>query len=194
MLQPSGFNWYFPGLYSCIVSFHDINDFYFSGHIANAAIFCYLLYGLSVRNPKSKLCRYAFRFWVCFKLPFIWTMMTVTRTHFVIDLSSGMAYFGISVIIGEILGYYVEVLVLGTPTKGRELYFYRPCTICGWSNLKPLLLIDNAEKNAQAHALGKTQTPRKKTSQTDLNQTDSSQTKSSQAKSVARKRQKTTNS
>ena len=46
MLQPVGFNWYFPGLYAILVPFHDINDFYFSGHISNAAIFCTVLYGL----------------------------------------------------------------------------------------------------------------------------------------------------
>ena len=46
MLQPLGFNWYFPGVYAFIVTFYDINDFYYSGHLVNASIFCYTLFGL----------------------------------------------------------------------------------------------------------------------------------------------------
>ena len=155
MLQPVGFNWYFPGLYAILVPFHDINDFYFSGHISNAAIFCTVLYGLQKRNPDSKMCRYALRFWLCFKLPYIWTMMTVTRTHYVIDLLSGIAYFGLSLLLGETLSYFTDVLLLGHKTQFRELLMYAPCVICGWSNSKPLLLIDNTEKEAQAHAFKK---------------------------------------
>lgn len=119
MYQPPGFNWYFPGIYSIMVPFHDINDFYFSGHISIAALLCYCLYGLKRRNPKSKLCRYAFRFWVFGKLPFIWVMMTITRTHFVIDLLSGLVFSGLCILYGEKLAYYPEVKIVGYHQKNR---------------------------------------------------------------------------
>ena len=41
--QPHGFNWYFPGIYSLCVPYHDISDFYFSGHISTGIVFTYML-------------------------------------------------------------------------------------------------------------------------------------------------------
>lgn len=81
--------------------------------------------------------------------------MTILRTHFLIDLTSAVAFTVVFVLLGEILSYFIDVLVLGQKKQSRELLIYNACAACGWSNSNPLHLIDNAEKVAQAHSSSK---------------------------------------
>ena len=41
-----GYNYEFPGFYSTVVPYHDIYDFYYSGHMATTAILIYFMHGL----------------------------------------------------------------------------------------------------------------------------------------------------
>ena len=148
--RPPGFNWYFPGLYSAIVPYHDINDFYYSGHISTSGIFLCALYQLTVIHPDAKHFKYAFYFWIAFKIPYIWVMMTWTRTHYMIDLAGGLCFVPIVAIAAEKVGYLIEVLVMGVPARERKLLFFRPCPKCGWSNsYGTYFWLSNEEKKAQ---------------------------------------------
>lgn len=65
-----------------------------------------------------------------------------------IDLTSAVGVSVIYLLVGEILSYLIDVLLLGHKAQNRELLIYTPCAACGWSNTNPLHLIDNAEKVA----------------------------------------------
>ena len=41
MGKPTGFLWYFPGLYSIMVPYWDILDFFYSGHVSTAIVASY---------------------------------------------------------------------------------------------------------------------------------------------------------
>ena len=117
--KPPGFNWYFPGLYSLLVPFYDINDFYFSGHVATGTIFTIGLFRLVKAHPKRPFLKHAFLFWLFVKLPYIWVMMTVTRTHFVVDMLAGLTYAFVATIICEKLSYFTDVLICGLRATNR---------------------------------------------------------------------------
>ena len=133
--QPPGFNWFFPGLYSFMVPYHDINDFFYSGHIPTACILTYGIYQLHRLHPDSKFFKYWFYFWLLFKLPYIWLMMTWTRTHFVIDLSCGAAMAWVVLhFVEKYISYWFDIAVMGLKVQDRRLCFYEACPKCGWSN------------------------------------------------------------
>ena len=87
-----GFNYYFPGLYSLIVPYHDIYDFYYSGHFATSAVLICALYSLAKRHPQVTVYHILLVAWIAFKLPYIWLYMTAVRTHYLIDFTSGICF------------------------------------------------------------------------------------------------------
>ena len=143
MTKPEGFNWYFPGVYSIMVIYWDILDFFYSGHISTAFILAYCCYVISVRHPHVAMYRYIANFWIYFKIPYVWIMMTWLRTHFIIDLTAGVGIAFLMTRGCETLSYYLEVKLCGMKTKDRQLLYYLICPKCGWSNDKATLLIDD---------------------------------------------------
>lgn len=61
-------------------------------------------------------------------------MLFLVRTHFIIDLVTGiiMAYYFYRV--AEWLSYFSDVLILGIPGKHRFRHFFKPCKCCGIPN------------------------------------------------------------
>lgn len=108
-----GFIYYFPGLYSLIVPYHDIQDFYFSGHFATSAILICSLYSLTKKHPQVTAYHFLFVAWLAFKLPYIWLYMTAVRTHYSIDFASGICFGVIAFRLAERMSYFLDVLVMG---------------------------------------------------------------------------------
>lgn len=109
MSKPKGFIWYFPGLYSLVCPSFDIDDFYFSGHVAIAVTCTLILYKVSQRHPDKMAFKYAFRFWVLIGLPYLWGLLTILYAHFVIDMLSALAIATLSMRLSEKVSYYGEV-------------------------------------------------------------------------------------
>jgi len=149
-----GYNYFFPGLYSAIVSYHDILDFYYSGHFATSAILICTLYSLAKQHPQVKMFRWLFFAWLAFKLPYIWLYMTALRTHYIIDFASGLCFGIIAFMVAEQLSYFIDVLLLGRRAQQRTMIFFKACPSCGWSVNHGRDLIDNQEKEAQVKVLG----------------------------------------
>ena len=149
-----GFNYFFPGLYSAIVPYHDILDFYYSGHLATAAILICTLYSLSKQYKDVKMFKYMFVAWLAFKVPYIWLYMTALRTHYFIDFMSGIFFGVISFIFAEQLSYFLDVLILGRRAQNRTMLFFKPCPSCGWSVSDGRSYMNNDEKLAQAKIFG----------------------------------------
>ena len=58
-------------------------------------------------------------------------MMTVTYTHFVIDLTCGAAMGWLTLhFVEKNVSYYWDVSVLGLRAKDRHLLFYEACPVC----------------------------------------------------------------
>ena len=149
--KPTGFMWYFPGVYSIMVPYWDILDFFYSGHISTAIIFAYAFYGLHKMYPSVPFYRCTFIFYAFFKLIYCWIMMIFTRTHFTIDMTFGLAFAYLSTRVGEALCYYPDVLLCGLKDKDRHMMHYRACPKCGWMNEHALKVwISEEEKLAQA--------------------------------------------
>ena len=109
--QPVGFNWYFPGLYSLMVPYHDICDFWYSGHISTALILIYGLRLLVQLYPDRPLFRNIHNIWLYIRIVYIYVQMTFLRTHFVIDMSGGVVMAGIAVLVAEKLSYCFDVMI-----------------------------------------------------------------------------------
>ena len=81
MGRPSGFAWFNPGMPALTVPYHDTNDFYYSGHIGTSTIYMieffaqgYTLLGFST----------------IFVLVNQWILLMLLRTHYIIDLVTGL--------------------------------------------------------------------------------------------------------
>ena len=77
-------------------------------------------------------------------------MMTVTHTHFFIDLTSGLVLGLCIVRLGEKISYGIDVLICGMPAHKRDFMFFKPCNVCGWANESAADHIDVEEKLWQA--------------------------------------------
>ena len=75
-----GFIWEDPGVPSLTVPYHDTNDFFFSGHVGASAIWMFEYHASG----------YKFMAFACFLI--MWLegfMLTVYRTHYIIDMITG---------------------------------------------------------------------------------------------------------
>ena len=139
-----------------MVPYHDINDFFFSGHISTASILSYGIYQLHRLHPDSKFFKYWFYFFFYFKLPYTWIMMTWTRTHFVIDLTCGLAMGWVVLnFVEKNVSFWVDISVMGLRAKDRHLLFYEACPSCGWANEWATKNLDENEKKVQTFAYRK---------------------------------------
>lgn len=128
MTRLDGFLFRYPGFPSLSVPYHDSNDFYYSGHVGA----CFIL----VLEARAK--GWLRMSWMCF---FImcnqWIMMMLIRTHYVIDMVTGVIAAHYMHIMGERLSYFIDVKFMRqhlTKEAKRERFHFKPCDSCGWSN------------------------------------------------------------
>jgi hypothetical protein len=128
MTRLDGFLFRYPGFPSLTVPYHDSNDFFYSGHVGT----CFIL----VLEARTK--GWYRLSWFCF---FVmcnqWIMMMLIRTHYVIDMVTGVIIAHYLHILAERLSFLVDVKIMRQHlTKGepRERYYFKPCKACGWSN------------------------------------------------------------
>ena len=104
--RPVGFLWFAPGVTSITVPYFDTNDFYYSGHVGGSTLVT---------------AEYASTGWSGMMLTgmFIvvneWIMLMLLRTHYFIDLITGLAVALIIHRLDERLSYIPDVLVFGLP-------------------------------------------------------------------------------
>jgi len=157
MARPEGFLWAHPGIPSLTVPYHDTNDFYYSGHVGTCLM--YLMEFYCLKN----------KFLVGFCTIVLigeWILLTVLRTHYIIDLVTGIIVAHYAFITGEWWSYIFDVLLMGFDKRKRNHYAHTPCKKCGWDNyqvegltnmeerrfLKNLLKMRKAEEEKKAKA------------------------------------------
>ena len=91
--------------------YHDTNDFFFSGHIGTTTFYAAEYYAHG----------YMFGFWACIlNLILQWVHLTVSRTHYVIDLITGVGIAHWAHINAEWLTFYHDVRLLGLSRNQRK--------------------------------------------------------------------------
>jgi hypothetical protein len=137
MRRLDGFLFRYPGLSSLVVVYHDSNDFYYSGHIGT----CFII------TMEYRACGWFKMHYLTFFIMLNqWFMMTCVRTHYVIDMITGLIIAHYMHMVSEKLAYYVDIglLKIGVTTteranagagKKRHRKYYKPCHKCGWSNM-----------------------------------------------------------
>ena len=105
------------------------------------------------KYPNSKFARAAFFFGVFIFIPYTAMCLTILRTHYIIDETTGLACGFLFMILAEKICFIPDVLLMGIKAKDRALYFHKACPACGWSNWQPLRYIDDDEKLSQASVL-----------------------------------------
>ena len=64
------------------------------------------------------------------------------RTHYIIDLITGLLLGHLAMINAEWLSYIIDVKLLGWSAKKRNHKFHKTCLKCGWNNHNISLYID----------------------------------------------------
>jgi hypothetical protein len=81
--RPHGYNYFDPGWTSVTVAYHDIADFYFSGHIGVCSSFALEYYSVGYKKMS----------YLTMIIAVIEAAMLVTtRTHFIIDFATAIAF------------------------------------------------------------------------------------------------------
>jgi len=125
MTRLDGFIFEHPGVHSITIPYHDTNDFFYSGHVGT----CLLLFR-EYRSAKF----YKLSYYCLFTLFNQWMMMCLLRTHYVIDMITGVIMAHYIYMLAEKISFVFDVLVLGIPDHKRMPYYYKPCERCGWSS------------------------------------------------------------
>jgi len=120
--------WPDPGYFSISVTYYDINDFYWSGHIGGSV--------LAILEWKA-LGWYKMMLTAVFVCINECLLMNLTNGHYIIDIVTGVLIARVFISAGEWSSYFYDVKLIGLPKKKRESYYYKPCSKCGWSNHKP---------------------------------------------------------
>ena len=108
--MPNDYIWGFPGMYSLVVSYYPINDFFYSGHVGS----CLISY-LEFRRDGCHIMKK-----IAFSAIFIEAfVLLVTRAHYSIDLIGGVVFAHyLYIIIG---GFFSDKsLDESIPSKPRE--------------------------------------------------------------------------
>ena len=125
MTRLEGFTFFYPGLYSITVPYHDVNDFFYSGHVGTCLLIC-----LEYRAAKWHKMSY----FIFFILINQWMMLCLVRTHYIIDLVTGIIFAHYMHSWAERVSFVSDVLILGIPGRLRMRKHFKPCKQCGWSN------------------------------------------------------------
>lgn len=103
MTRLPGFLFRYPGFPSLSVPYHDSNDFYYSGHVGT----CFILVLESRAKGWNRMS------WMClFIMCNQWIMMMLIRTHYVIDMVTGVIVAHYMHILGERLSYLIDVKIM----------------------------------------------------------------------------------
>jgi hypothetical protein len=116
--RPIGFLWYFPGIHAMTIPYFDTNDFYWSGHVGSSSTFM-LEYA---RSGWSKMAMFG-----AFIMVQEWFMLMCLRTHYIIDLVTGLMLAQYIHRWGEKLAFYFDVWLMGLPKDKRQTFYYTPC-------------------------------------------------------------------
>mmetsp|Transcript_17896 Transcript_17896/g.30424 ORF Transcript_17896/g.30424 Transcript_17896/m.30424 type:complete len:157 (-) Transcript_17896:159-629(-) len=125
MARPEGFLWSHPGIPSLTVPYHDTNDFYYSGHVGTCVMYMLEFYA----NRCTCLTIYCF-----ITLIIEWSVLTMLRTHYIIDLLTGVMVAHLAFINSEWVSYFADVKIAGFRGKDRNQIGHDVCRKCGWSN------------------------------------------------------------
>jgi hypothetical protein len=123
--RPAGFLWEDPGMPAITVPYADTNDFYYSGHIGT----CFLYMSEMFINGQKVM-----GFLILFILLNEWAMLMFIRTHYCIDMISGLFIAHQCLMWGERFSYFFDTKVMGWDHRERTQCFHTPCKQCGWSN------------------------------------------------------------
>ena len=137
MSRLKGFLWFDPGWPAITVPYHDMLDFFYSGHIGNTFIYTFEFYN----NKEYKLAFVGFLIHLG-----MWPHLILVRTHYWIDLITGIIVGHWCYMMGELLSYATDVKICGFSGKERNQHAYLPCQKCGYSNDDYSLGIHNDEK------------------------------------------------
>jgi hypothetical protein len=72
-------------------------------------------------------------------------MMALVRTHFLIDITTGVAFAALVHLWSERISYYTDVAGFGYPSSIRTSYHFTFCGKCGTSCSKPELYLRKDE-------------------------------------------------
>lgn len=128
MTRLDGFLFHYPGFPSLTIAYHDSNDFYYSGHVGT----CFIMF-LEARAKKW----YRFSYMSLFIMSNQWIMMMLIRTHYIIDMVTGVIVAHYMHILGERLSFFLDCKVLRqhlTKPDERESFYFKPCKNCGCGN------------------------------------------------------------
>ena len=118
--KPHGHNHSYPGLFSIMIPYWDILDFYYSGHITTAYSIFYGWYKLSKRYPNVGFYRYVSLIIFFVKVPYTWIcMMTWLRNHYVLDMTIAPPIAYLATRVAETVSYYPDVCGLGVKAENR---------------------------------------------------------------------------
>mmetsp|Transcript_1077 Transcript_1077/g.718 ORF Transcript_1077/g.718 Transcript_1077/m.718 type:complete len:157 (+) Transcript_1077:594-1064(+) len=140
MSRQDGFLWHFPGITSLVVPYFDTNDFYFSGHVATSSLLMFEYYASGYKK--------LFLITFCVMV-FEWIMLMFLRTHYFIDLITGLIVAKYLHRFGEYLSFLFDVKLLRVPHAKRMSYYYKPCPKCGVSKPRASNYVDKTELKNQ---------------------------------------------
>lgn len=123
--RPVGFLWFDPGFPALTIPYHDMNDFYYSGHVGSSFMYLWEFY----QNGFTRMGHIGL-----FINLNMWVLLIAVRTHYWIDLVSGLMIAHFAIIMGERASYLMDVKVCGYEGKIRTQHAHTPCKSCGWSN------------------------------------------------------------
>ena len=120
-----GFTYFDPGIYSLTVPYHDVNDFFYSGHVGTCLLITLEYYAGGFKKLSL---------FTAGVLINQWTMLYLVRTHYIIDLITGLLFAHYFFIQAEKISYLTDVIGMGIGNgKRRFRYFWQPCSHCGWA-------------------------------------------------------------
>ena len=120
-----GFTYFDPGVYSLTVPYHDVNDFFYSGHVGTCLL-------ITLEYYSSKY--YKMALFTLLILVNQWTMLSLVRTHYIIDLVTGVLFAHYFFIQAERASYVTDVLGMRIGDgKARMRHYWKACDICGFS-------------------------------------------------------------
>lgn len=141
MGRPPGFNFFDPGYLSVTIPYHDISDFYFSGHVGVLMLYASEYYCVGYKKMSYLTCLVAVTEWY---------MLVVTRAHFIIDFTTAIPFALMMNKISEKVCYLTDVKGFGYQKhNNRSSFHYNPCDKCGWCNGKPEKYLSNSELELQ---------------------------------------------
>ena len=104
MGRMKGFAWFDPGLPALTIPYHDTNDFFWSGHIGTCFLYTFEFY------MNGDICLTVAGVFIAINQ---WLLLWFLRTHYIIDLISGLLIAHWAFITGEWLSYYIDVKIFG---------------------------------------------------------------------------------